>query len=65
MLYGFTDNFQSWKYRILFFYLLMKLIFGNTIKKLMDILDTLQRTDGVLDPLLSNSRRAPILVWLP
>src|SRR6056297_243241 len=42
VLYGFSDNFQSSKYSILFLYIVIKFIFGNTIKKFLDMLNALK-----------------------
>lgn len=41
MLFGFPDNFQSPKYSILFLYIFIKFIFGNTIKKSLDMFNAL------------------------
>jgi hypothetical protein len=41
VLYGFPNNFQSSEYSILFLYIFIKLLLGNTIKKFLDMFNTL------------------------
>jgi len=39
--YGFSNNFQSSKHGILFLNIAIKLIFGNSVKKFLDMFNTL------------------------